>query len=125
MPPLINSSDVVNSPGNCLDLTDNVYNTQRIGVDLCLRAGERARLTLICDVVDGIPAPTLKWFKDGKELNTVSGSHQVTSKYLTLELPSEAYGAAKEQFEGNYTCVAYNTAGTTTVSSYITLFGGM
>ena len=125
VPPLINSSDVVNSPGNCLDLTEYLYNFQRIGVDLCLRAGDRAKLTLFCDVVEGIPAPTVKWVKDGRELKTVSGSRQVTSKYLTLELPSEAYGIAKEQVEGNYTCLVYNTAGTTTLSSYITLFGGM
>ena len=94
-------------------------------------------MTITCDVVEGSPKPTIKWFKDGKELNTVSGSRTVTtsifggsggqriSRILTLELPSEAYGTAKEQVEGNYTCVAHNIAGATTASSYIALFGGM
>ena len=137
VPPVINSSDVVNNPGNCLDLTESLYNSHRAGVDLCLKAGERARVTITCDVVDGTPNPTIKWFKDGRELNTVSGSRTVTSaifggsrgqwisRILTLELPTEAYGTAKEQVEGNYTCVAHNIAGATTASSYIALFGGM
>lgn len=122
MPPQINSSKLVNSPGNCLDLTQDLKNTQQVGLRLCVRAGPSAQLTLRWDILDGIPSPDVKWFKDGILL---AGPYNQTSHSLTLTLPSDASNVAKTEIEGNYSCVATNIAGTASVSSYVTLFGGI
>ena len=120
MPPKINQSDISNSPGNCLDLTQNLENYQRIGIDLCVRAGPDAELTLECEILEGEPTPDVKWLKDGKELVYANASNN-----LTLLLPANASTAAKLAIEGNYTCVAINKAGIVSASSYILLFGGI
>lgn len=87
-----------------------------------MRAGPSARLTLLCGVVQGVPAPNIQWLKNGKELPS---NYNATNNSLTLELPSDASIASKLEVEGNYSCVATNEAGITTASTYVTLFGGM
>lgn len=129
VPPVINSSDIANSPGNCLDLTRDLENSQRVGVEMCLRAGRGAVLILHCQVLEGIPKPTVTWLKDGRKLAEVLGrnynAYIETPQNLTLILGTEAYGDRKRAIEGNYTCLASNIAGNTSVSSYVTLFGGI
>lgn len=126
VPPVVNRSDVVNNPGNCLDLTHDLFNVQRVGAEMCVRAGKPALLILQCKILDGIPKPTVKWLKDGRSIAGVLQriSYIDASENLTLLLGSEAYGKSKREIEGNYTCVASNIAGTIAVSSYVTLFGG-
>lgn len=85
-------------------------------------AGPSAELTLKCDILDGIPTPDIKWLKDG---TLIAGPYNQTSFSLTLSLPSDASNAAKREIEGNYSCVAVNAAGIASVSSYVTLFGGI
>ena len=123
VPPKINQSDVANSPGNCLDLTQSLENSHRIGIDICVRAGAGAELTLECAILQGVPTPDIKWLKDGKELVSAT-SYTNTSKHLTLSLPTNASRAAKLSIEGNYSCVAINKAGIVSASSYVLLFGG-
>lgn len=129
VPPQINSSDFVNNPGNCLDLTQNLENTQQVGTELCVRAGPSAKLTLNCKILDGLPVPNMWWLKDGKKLYLalLAGSYNETSQNQTLSLllPNEASTTAKQHIEGNYTCTAINTAGMVSASSYVTLFGGI
>lgn len=111
-----------------MDLTQELVNTQQVGQELCVRAGEGATLTLQCEVLEGTPPPTtVKWLKDGRELaeSLDADSYKVTAKNLTLYLPTEAYGKSKQVIEGNYTCTASNLAGIASVSSDITLFGGI
>ena len=119
VPPKINQSNISNSPGNCLDLTQNLKNYQRIGIDLCVKAGPGAKLTLECEILEGEPIPHVKWLKDGKELVYAN-----TSNKLTLALPTNANNTAKLTIEGNYTCAAINEAGIVSASSYVLLFGG-
>ena len=106
------------SPGNCLDLTKSLVNTQSVGVDLCLRAGEDASITLECNIVDGSPAPTIEWLKDGVPID------EAGDESLVINLPVDAYGEPKKHTEGNYTCHAFNVAGSTTMEIHITVFGG-
>ena len=124
VPPRINSSDTVTSPGNCLDLTHEYTASQQVGLELCVRAG--ATLTLRCEVVEGRPDPEVKWLKDGEELAAaLDGGYSEGQFNLTLTLPSEASHVGKRQMEGNYTCIAINVAGMVSASSYVTLFGGI
>lgn len=111
----------MNSPGNCWDLTQDLENTQQVGLRLCVIAGPSAQLTLKCDILDGIPTPDIRWLKDG---TLIAGPYNQTSFSLTLTLPSDASNVAKGEIEGNYSCVAINAAGIASVSSYVTLFGG-
>lgn len=125
VPPVVNRSDVVNNPGNCLDLTHDLFNVQRVGAEMCVRAGIPAVLILQCKILDGLPRPTVRWLKDGRSIAGVLTRFYIeTSENLTLLLGTEAYGRNKKEIEGNYTCVASNIAGTIAVSSYVTLFGG-
>lgn len=124
VPPQINTSKLVNSPGNCLDLTHDLENAQQVGLKLCVKAGPSAQLTLRCDITEGIPTPVVKWLKDGNEVLT-SGGYNPISLNLTLSLPTNASNAEKEEIEGNYTCVAINVAGVASASSHVTLFGGI
>ena len=118
VPPKINTSSVVSGPGNCLDLTKSLENVHEIGIDMCVRAGERAKLVIKCKLLEGVPSPDIMWLRDGKEINRSLDSR------LTLVLPTDASTSSKQSIEGNYTCVATNRAGITAASSYITLFGG-
>ena len=118
VPPRINSSELVTNPGNCLDLTQSLVNTQPVGVDLCLRAGEEASITLQCNIEEGSPAPTIQWLKDGV---AIDGSGDES---LVIHLPIDAYGEQKKHTEGNYTCHAFNVAGSTTMETHISVFGG-
>jgi hypothetical protein len=125
VPPKVSSSELVTSPGNCLDLTKSLVNTERVGVDLCLRAGLGAKLTLTCSVEEGRPDPRVQWFKDGL---VIDGSHDEiryldSNNAILVTLPLYSYGVAKQRVEGNYTCSAYNVAGNSTMQSHIMLFG--
>ena len=80
------------SPGNCLDLTKSLVNTQSVGVDLCLRAGEDASITLECNIVDGSPAPTIEWLKDGVPID------EAGDESLVINLPVDAYGGTEEAY---------------------------
>ena len=109
------------NPGNCLDLTKEPLtndNILPIGVDLCVWAGVvEARVTLACNIVEGTPVPTIQWFKDGVPILEESETLDIRLSYI-------AYGTPKEHIEGNYTCLAYNVAGSTTMETHLTLFGG-
>lgn len=116
----------MNNLGNCLDLTRDLFHIQRIGTEMCVRAGTPAILVLQCQILDGMPKPTVKWLKDGRSIAEVlnSRSYIATSENLTLLLGNEAYGERKREMDGNYTCLATNMAGAIAVTSYVTLFGG-
>ena len=95
---------------------------------MCVRAGPSATLTLVCGVVQGVPAPDIQWLKDGEALpKTLSPrfNSENTSSSLTLILPLDASPSSKGEIEGNYSCVATNEAGITTASTYVILFGGI
>ena len=126
MPPEINSSILFNGPGNCLDLTETLQNVQQVGKDLCVRAGISAILTLKCEMLQGVPTPDVMWLKDGKNLNDTLalGVYENTISNLTILLPADASSASKRAIEGNYSCVAINSAGIASASSYVALFGG-
>ena len=113
------------SPGNCLDLTNTLVNTQPVGVDLCVRAGENASITLECNIVEGSPAPNIEWLKDGVTITNHSTIKRVNNDRLVIHLPKYADRPQKRKFEGNYTCHAFNIAGSTRMETHITLFGGM
>lgn len=129
MPPQINSSGIVNSPGNCIDLTTQHQASQQVGSELCVRTGPGTSLYLHCDVSEGVPKPDVKWLKDGQSLAQALDGYQYlvfTSGVLLIEnltLPIEASQLGKGSMEGNYTCVATNIAGMATASSYVVLFG--
>ena len=95
-------------------------NTQPVGVDLCLRAGENASITLKCNTVDGSPAPNIEWLKDGVRI----ARDGYPDESLVIYLPVDAYGEQKKHVEGNYTCHAFNVAGSATMETHITVFGG-
>ena len=124
--PRINTSDLLNNPGNCLDLTRQEQNTHRIGEDMCVRAGQTARLTLKCEILQGVPTPGIHWLKNGANLSSklALGLDSNTNNSLTLTLPSDASTSSKREIEGNYSCVATNDAGITAATTYVVLFGG-
>ncbi|XP_037928865.1 roundabout homolog 2-like, partial [Teleopsis dalmanni] len=85
--------------------------------DLVVKKNEPA--TLNCKV-EGKPAPTIEWFKDGEPVNTnEKKSHRVLFKdgalffYRTMQ-------SKKEQDSGVYWCVAKNHVGKA-VSRHATL----
>ena len=123
VPPKINTSDLLHNPGNCLDLTKQEQNVVMVGEDVCVRAGPNARLTLTCQVFQGVPEPALQWDSphSARRISRISAD----GNSLDLLLPSDASYSSKLLIEGNYTCVARNTAGITTATTYVTLFGGM
>ena len=67
-------------------------------------------VTLKCEV-SGIPAPTITWFKDGRELSEVSDSD-------VLVISEGGLAAA-----GKYTCTATNTEGEVSADSFIKFVG--
>ena len=130
VPPKINTSDLVKSPGNCLDLTRDplaLKEVQPIGADLCLRAGLGVTVSLKCSIAEGTLHPTIRWFKDGTAVTRYWNGNPVLeeSEWLDIEIPSQAYGTPKDRVEGNYTCWVFNVAGGTRMESHVTLFGGM
>ena len=135
VPPKIYSSgsDIITVPGNCLDLTRDstkLNQTQPIGVDLCVRSGVNetaATITLTCPIIRGKPAPSIRWFKDGQMLKRLFQGQTVLeeSETLVIDIPTDAYGEPKRNFDGNYTCHTFNVAGTTSVESFLVLFGGI
>ena len=99
---------------------------QQVGIDLCVKAGPHAGVTLTCEVLQGVPIPEVTWLRNGKDLSVTltAGSYKYITNTLTLMLPVNASSTAKKSIEGNYSCVAINPAGVASASSYITLFGG-
>ena len=100
-------------------------NIQPVGIDLCLRTGENASITLDCTIVEGSPAPNIEWLKDGVVITKHGSTEKVKNDRLVIHLPIYANGQQKRKFEGNYTCHAFNIAGSTRMETHITLFGGM
>jgi hypothetical protein len=126
VPPQIKTSDLVSSPGNCLDLTQEQQNaTQQIGVDLCVKAAQGTTLTLGCGVLQGVPPPDTHWLRDGEHLASTLPSevYENTTERLILTLPLDASHSSKQAIEGNYSCVATNEAGIAVASTFVTLFG--
>ena len=78
----------------------------------------------MCNIVEGSPAPTIHWLKDGVTLNVHGTANRHKNDTLELHVPFFAYGGTKVGFEGNYTCHAFNIAGQSRMETHISLFGG-
>ncbi|CAI9600922.1 unnamed protein product, partial [Staurois parvus] len=73
-------------------------------------------LVLECRV-DGIPLPTITWFKNGYEIQPASGITLLYNENLIIE-------RVKKDDEGLYTCQAINEMGHANNSAYVTVRGG-
>nr|XP_024214409.1 hemicentin-1-like isoform X2 [Halyomorpha halys] len=69
---------------------------------------EHFNLTLTCSAIRGVPAPQLKWKKNGVEFNGENGRIFITNmeKYSRIDIVD-----ARLKDEGNYECSATNFAG--------------
>ncbi|XP_064460464.1 hemicentin-2-like [Ornithodoros turicata] len=71
--------------------------------------------------VTGVPAPTLSWQKDGKEL--ITDDRHVLEDYMNVTSAILKIIKLREEDRGNYTCVASNGRDEDTLSVYVRVKG--
>ncbi|XP_069468649.1 vascular endothelial growth factor receptor kdr-like isoform X2 [Ambystoma mexicanum] len=81
-----------------------------------LAVNSSSTLHLECRV-DGRPAPTITWLKDGYRMKPASGISLLTNNSLIID-------RVKKEDEGMYECKASNEMGQVSTSAYVTVEGG-
>ena len=94
---------------------------------------EGQRYNVLCSVTRGDSPLTVKWFKDGRVLNSPSPNHQLniaSHEYLDISvLPITEYSSTlifeslRPDHSGNYTCQASNRAGSVAVTQSMIVHG--
>ena len=75
-------------------------------------------------VVTGLPVPRVMWLKDEAVVNETDTFHRIiTLKFPDKEASRIEVTIATSNYNGEYTCVASNDAGSTSTSIQITLRG--